>query len=144
MVLVVLVCLGACATTGRDNSKGAGPCEDFEVEVEHYWSAAVRAQVLEQRVELEVERRKGVVNKMDRISEDWVMMRTSVCKDHFEREVIDAEQYAQRVRCFDDRLAQQRNLATALSGEGELADIETSLDALLAEPSACQLVEGSS
>ena len=137
-LFAVFLCLGACASAGGPKGGQAAVCEDFAVEVEHYWSASVRAQVLDQRGELEIERTKGTVNKMDRISEDWVMMRTSVCKDHFVRELISSEDYAERVRCFDDRLAQQRSLATALSGGGELSEIEASLDQLLADPAACQ------
>ncbi|HLT39073.1 MAG TPA: hypothetical protein VK034_22470, partial [Enhygromyxa sp.] len=88
--------------------------------------------------ELEIEKRSGVVNKMDRISEDWVMMRTSVCKDHFVRQLISKEQYAARVQCFDDRLERQRTLATALAGAGaDLAAIEGALDQLIAAPRSC-------
>lgn len=133
--LIAVACLGGCASSPGTT---ADPCGDFEVEVEHYWSASIRAQVLEQRGEIELERRKGVVNKMDRISEDWVMMRTSVCKDHFVRQLISKEEYAARVTCFDDRLTQQRSLATALSGSHALEDIETSLDTLLAAPASCE------
>ncbi len=133
--LIAGACLGACAGASKTSSD---PCADFEVELEHYWSASIRAQVLEQRAEIELERRKGVVNKMDRISEDWVMMRTSVCKDHFVRQLISKEEYAARVTCFDDRLAQQRSLATALSGSEAVEDIESSLDTLLSAPPSCE------
>lgn len=115
----------------------ADPCADFEVQVEKYWSASLRAQALGKGGEIEVDKRGGVVTKLDRISEDWVMMRTSVCKDHYVRGVIDEQAYAARVRCFDDRLERQRTLATALTGEGDLAEIEGALDLLLAEPASC-------
>jgi hypothetical protein len=78
-----------------------------------------------------------VITKLDRISEDWVMMRTSVCKDHYVRSLIDKDEYAARVRCFDDRLERQRTLATALTGEGELTEIEGVMDSLLAAPASC-------
>lgn len=135
--------LAACAgTKGGGSQAQADPCADFEVQVEHYWSASVRAEALEHGGELEIERRKGVVNKMDRISEDWVMMRTSVCKDHFVRELISKEEYAARVRCFDDRLERQRTLAEALAGEAKLEEVEGALDQLLASPPSCELEEG--
>lgn len=115
----------------------ADPCADFEVQVERYWSASIRAQAMNKGGEIELDKRSGVVTKLDRISEDWVMMRTSVCKDHFMRGLISKDEYAARVRCFDDRLEQQRTLATALAGEGELAQIEGALDLLLASPASC-------
>ncbi|MFO7565695.1 MAG: hypothetical protein R6X02_23835 [Enhygromyxa sp.] len=138
--LFVLTSLSACDKSGAGTSSPVGqdPCADFEVEVERFWSASIRAEVMNKGAELELEKRSGVVNKMDRISEDWVMMRTSVCKDHFVRELITKEQYAARVQCFDDRLERQRTLATALTGAGaDLAAIEGALDELIAAPQSC-------
>jgi hypothetical protein len=137
---LVLLALSACPRSGSTAAPGKqDPCADFQVEVDKYWSGSIRAQILGKGGELEVETRTGVANKMDRISEDWVMMRTSVCKDHFVRELITKEQYAARVQCFDDRLERQRTLATALSNEGaDLAGIEGALDELIAAPKSCE------
>ena len=130
--------LSACASSSSSTAQhGDDPCADFEVEVEHWWSASIRAQALGNGGELELEKRRGVVTKLDRISEDWVMMRTSACKDHYVRGLIDKQDYAARVRCFDDRLERQRTLATALTGSGSLAEVEGALDLLLAEPASC-------
>jgi hypothetical protein len=138
--LFVLTSLAACDKSGSTSMPPAqDPCADFEVEVEKFWSASIRAEVMNKGAELELEKRSGVVNKMDRISEDWVMMRTSVCKDHFVRQLISKEQYAARVQCFDDRLERQRTLATALAGAGaDLAAIEGALDQLIAAPKSCE------
>ncbi|PRQ10137.1 hypothetical protein [Enhygromyxa salina] len=127
-----------CAGARQTSSTQADPCADFEVQVETYWSAAIKAQALQHGGEIELEKRSGVVNKMDRISEDWVMMRTSVCKDHFVRALISKDEYAARVRCFDDRLERQRTLAQALAGEGELAAVEGAVNQLVAAPPSCQ------
>lgn len=133
--------LTACVRgPGTSKPETADPCADFEVQVEKYWSASVRAQALDKGGEIELEKRSGVITKLDRISEDWVMMRTSVCKDHYVRSLIAKDEYAARVRCFDDRLERQRTLATALTGageSGELAEIEGALDLLLAAPASC-------
>ena len=140
LTLTVAAAPLACAGSGRASGASQAsedPCADFEVEVERYWSASIRAEALEHGGELEIEKRSGVVNKMDRISEDWVMMRTSVCKDHFVRQLISKDEYAARVRCFDDRLERQRTLATALTGSGDLAEVEGAIDLLLAEPASC-------
>ena len=140
---LLLVCLALASTAcakprvGGQTAPGDDPCGDFEVQVERWWSASIRAEVLERGGELELEKRSGVVTKLDRISEDWLMMRTSTCKDHFVRGLIDQDEYAARVRCFDDRLDRQRSLATALTAGGELAEIEGALDLLLAEPASC-------
>jgi hypothetical protein len=140
---VLLASLVACAGSGSGSGttapSGQDPCADFEVEVEKFWSASVRAEVQNRGGQIDIEKRSGVINKMDRISEDWVMMRTSVCKDHFVRALITKEQYAARVQCFDDRLERQRTLATALTGAGaDLATIEGSLDDLIAAPKSCE------
>lgn len=135
---LLLLSLTGCPKSGT-TANPADPCADFEVEVEKYWSASIRAQVMNKGGELELEHRSGVANKMDRISEDWVMMRTSVCKDHFVRQLITKEQYAARVQCFDDRLERQRTLATALTGEAaDLTAIEGALDELIAAPKSCE------
>lgn len=144
LAALLLVSLSACVGSGSTSKPPASqdPCADFEVEVEKFWSASVRAKAMNHGGEIEIEKRSGVVNKMDRISEDWVMMRTSVCKDHFVRELITKEQYAARVQCFDDRLERQRTLATALTGAGaDLATIEGSLDELIAAPKSCESPE---
>jgi len=147
--LLLLTSLCACAGKDRPGQAPASraSCADFEVEVEKYWSASIKAQVMHKAGEITLERRSGVVNKMDRISEDWVMMRTSVCKDYFVRELISATQYAARVRCLDDRLDRQRTLATtltSLSANGEDQDwaaIEGAIDELIAAPSSCESPE---
>lgn len=139
--LLLLLSLTGCPKSGA-TATPADPCADFEVEVEKHWSASIRAQVMNKGGELEFEQRSGVANKMDRISEDWVMMRTSVCKDHFVRQLITKEQYAARVQCFDDRLERQRTLATALTGDAaDLAAIEGALDDLIAAPKSCESPE---
>jgi len=79
---------------------------------------------------------QGATNKMDRITEDWVMLRTSTCKDHFIRKLISAEEYRAKVACFDAQLAHQRTLAEALA-TGALTDANAKLDTLLAEPAQC-------
>jgi hypothetical protein len=141
LALLALV-ISACAGAQQDSrAGGSDACADFDVQVEKYWSASIRAEALHQSGEIEVEKRSGVVNKMDRISEDWVMMRTSVCKDHFVRGLISKEEYAARVRCFDDRLERQRTLAAALAGEGDLAEVEGALDQLLAAPASCETTQ---
>jgi hypothetical protein len=136
--LVVLFALAGCA--GRSTHGPADPCADFEVEVERTWSASLRAEVMKHGGAIEVEQRQAVVNKMDRISEDWVRTRTSVCKDHFVRELISKEEYAARVRCFDDRLERQRTLAETLAAGGAIAEVEGALDELLAQPESCEAV----
>ena len=137
LVLVAAMALPTACAGSSKQSKSDDVCGDFEVQVERYWSASIRAQALDHGGAIEVERRTGVVNDMDRISEDWVMMRTSACRDHFVRGLIDQAEYAARVRCFDDRLERQRTLATALAGDAELDAIEAALGELLAQPASC-------
>lgn len=135
-LLIILFALSACPST--NTRAPADPCADFEVEVERTWSASLRAKVMQHGGEIAVEKREAVVNKMDRISEDWVRTRTSVCKDHFVRALISKEEYAARVRCFDDRLERQRTLAETLAGGADLGEAEGALDELLAQPASCE------
>jgi hypothetical protein len=136
--LVFLFAAAGCAN--QSTRAPSDPCADFEVEVERTWSASLRAEVMKHGGAIEVEQRQAVVNKMDRISEDWVRTRTSVCKDHFVRELISKEEYAARVRCFDDRLERQRTLAETLAAGGAIAEVEGALDELLAQPESCEAV----
>jgi hypothetical protein len=138
-LLIVLFALPACAN--HNTVAPSDPCADFEVEVERTWSASLKAKVMQHGGEIEVEQRQAVVNKMDRISEDWVRTRTSVCKDHFVRGLISKDEYAARVRCFDDRLAKQRTLAETLAGGGALGEVEGALDELLAQPASCEATQ---
>ncbi|MFV8750752.1 hypothetical protein ACNOYE_09395 [Nannocystaceae bacterium ST9] len=134
LFLTPLACVGPQGGPGEP----ADPCADFEVEVERTWSASIKAEVMKHGGEIELEQRQAVVNKMDRISEDWVRMRTSVCKDHFVRQLIDKDEYAARVRCFDDRLNRQRTLAETLSGGAAAGEVEAAIDELIAQPASCE------
>lgn len=136
---LVLLFLSACAGSHAQGRAEADPCADFEVEVERTWSASLKAEVMERGGEIAVEQRQSVVNKMDRISEDWVRTRTSVCKDHFVRALISKDEYAARVRCFDDRLDRQRTLAEMLSSGAAPDEVEGALDELLAQPASCEV-----
>lgn len=135
---IVLFALAGCPSPNNTRTP-ADPCADFDVEVEKTWSASLRAKVMQHGGEIEVQHREAVVNKMDRISEDWVRTRTSVCKDHFVRALITKEEYAERVRCFDDRLERQRTLAETLAGGADLGEIEGALDQLIAQPLSCEV-----
>lgn len=137
--LAVLTLLATLACANAKRGASADPCADFEVEVERVWSAAIKAQVMDKGGAIEVERRAAVTNKMDHISEDWVRMRTSVCKDHFVRSLITKDDYAARVRCFDDRLDRQRKLAELLQGGAAASEVEAAIDQLVAEPASCEL-----
>lgn len=136
LAVLTLLCAIACANAKRGAS--SDPCADFEVEVERVWSAAIKAQVMDKGGAIEVERRSAVTNKMDHVSEDWVRMRTSVCKDHFVRGLITKDEYATRVRCFDDRLDRQRKLVELLQGGGAANEVEAAIDQLVAEPASCE------
>jgi hypothetical protein len=97
-------------------SPSADPCKDVELQVERVWSAGVRAQVLGYGGGIEAGERQDIVNKMDAISEDWVRLRLAVCNDFYKRKLITQDDYQRQVKCFDDRLDQQRKLVTLLQG----------------------------
>ncbi len=129
--------LAACGgqQAGRTGVKD-DRCTDFEVEVEHIWSTAIKAEVLGRGGSVEAIQRDKVANRMDQISEDWVRLRTSVCRDHFVRNVITADDYRTRSRCLDDSLDRQRRLVTLLKG-GDLASSEKLANSLLEARNEC-------
>ncbi len=113
------VSLLSCAAVGcggpqvEPSSARASACADFELDVEKTWSAGIKAEVLGHGGEVEAKERKSIVTKLDQLSDDWVRLRTSTCRDHFDRKMIDAETYRKRVKCFDDRLDEQRRIVAA-------------------------------
>lgn len=129
----------ACAGSGprAGSPAGSDACNDVDLEVEKVWSASIKAQVLGYQGGGSLEERQKIANKMDAISEDWVRLRRSVCLDHLKRKVISAEEYRAQVKCFDDRLDQQRKLVTLL--KSEVTDETRKLAHSLTEaPSACK------
>ena len=112
-VLSLLGCGGA--SKGID-SAGDDPCRDVHLAVERAWSARIKADVMGYRGGISAEERMTIANKMDAMSEDWVRLRRSVCRDHFVRKLISVDEYKKQVRCFDARLDQQRKLVTLLKG----------------------------
>ncbi len=121
---------------GQPPPPAADPCNDVELQVERVWSADVKAQVLGYGGGVEATERQSVANKMDSISEDWVRLRLAVCNDFHKRKLITQDEYQRQVKCFDDRLDQQRRLVTMLksdaAGAGKLAT------ELLGVPNACK------
>ena len=113
LFLLAAACGGA---PPQPNSPSADPCKDVELQVERVWSAGVRAQVLGYGGGIEAGERQAIVNKMDAISEDWVRLRLAVCSDFYKRKLITQDDYQRQVKCFDDRLDQQRKLVTLLQG----------------------------
>jgi hypothetical protein len=133
-----VVLTSACASSaGATNHSGSDdPCKDVDVAVEKVWSASIKAEVLSYKGGGSVEERESVANKMDAVSEDWVRLRRSVCRDHLVRKLIDADTYRAQVKCFDDRLDQQRQLVTLLKA-GNTSDA-SKLATALEVPHACK------
>ena len=116
--------VASCATT-LPTASAPDPCKDVELQEERVWSASIKAQVMTYGVGIDANTRQSIVNKMDDISEDWVRLRLAVCNDFHKRQVIGNEEYERQVKCFDEKLEQQRRLVTLLkadpSSAGKLA-----------------------
>lgn len=120
LIAWVLVLLAACASSPPPpQSQAADPCADVELDVEKVWGASIRAEFLGKGGEIAGETRQAVATKLDALSRDWVMLRRSVCLDHFKRQVISKDQYASRAACLDQTLQRQRSLIAALDAGGE-------------------------
>lgn len=113
---LLLSCAGSPPPQGQ---AGADPCADVELDVEKMWGAGIRAEFLGKGGEIAGETRQVVATKLDALSRDWVMLRRSVCLDHFKRQVISKDQYASRAACLDQTLQRQRSLIAALDAGSE-------------------------
>ena len=120
-ILLVIV-LAACGGNQEATSPGGkDPCADFELDVQKVWSAGIKAELMGKGGSIQVDERKSIATKMDQLSDDWVRLRTATCRDHFHRKLIDAETYAKRVQCFDDRLDQQRKIVALANSDATAA-----------------------
>lgn len=116
----VLVLLASCASApSAQQGQPADPCADVDLDVEKVWGASIRAEFLGKGGEIAGETRQAVATKLDALSRDWVMLRRSVCLDHFKRQVISKDQYASRAACLDQTLQRQRTLIAALDAGSE-------------------------
>ena len=131
-----LLCSCASSPPPQQGQPGSDPCADVELDVEKVWSAGIRAEFLGKGGEIAGETRQAVATRLDALSRDWVMLRRSVCLDHFKRQVIDKQQYASRAQCLDQTLQRQRTLIAALDAGSE-AQPESQLQALSDEIGRC-------
>ena len=118
--LVLCGCGGSSQPAAQAEKPPADPCADVELDVEKVWSASIRAEFLGKGGVIAGETREAVATKLDALSRDWVMLRRSVCLDHYKREVISKQQYASRAACLDQNLQRQRSLIAALDAGGEV------------------------
>jgi hypothetical protein len=112
------------------------PCADVELDVERVWSASIKAEFLEHGGAIAGETREAVATKLDQVSRDWVMLRRSVCLDHFKRNVIDKDEYVSRTKCFDQTLEKQRALVSSFDS-GSNTEGSSSVTALSHEIDQC-------
>lgn len=135
---LVVCCLAGCggSSAPAESKADSDPCADVELDVEKVWSAGIRAEFLGKGGEIAGETRQAVATKLDALSRDWVMLRRSVCLDHFKRQVISQAAYASRAACLDQNLQRQRSLIAALDG-GSTADPGAQLQSLSDEVGKC-------
>ncbi len=133
--VVVPACGGPSAPAGP--ASAGGPCGDFQLDVDRVWSASVKAEVLGKGGTLEASKREAITTKLDQLSDDWVRLRTSTCRDHFDRKLLTGDEYKKRVHCFDDRLDQQRRLV-ALTRANDAVAAEALAAKLAETPDACR------
>ena len=143
--ILFLVLTAGCAKP--TSSQKPAPCDDFELDVERFWSSSTKVDIElslqkqwsgELGVDVAKERVDAIATNMDRVTADWVMLRRSVCRDHFVREVGTAEQYHESAGCLDGVLVLQRTLVTQLS-QGTAADTtDSALGAIEEQLNSCR------
>ncbi len=119
--LLALSCGGPDPKFARGNPRGkTGPCDDFEKDVDRFWSrstkAEVRAGIIGATGEFARSLVERVVTKMDSVTRDWVMMQESVCKDTVVRKITTPEVYTKVAACMRVALVSQRTLVEAMRG----------------------------
>jgi hypothetical protein len=120
-VALVAAALG-CTSCGGKNQGSNQTCSGFAIDVEEVWSASIKAEIQGYGGGLSAEQVQKVSTRMDTIALDWVMLREAACLDH-KNGFINAEQYAQKVQCFDAFLQRQRTLLGALK-DGDASTID--------------------
>jgi len=144
--LCVVLGIGACAGSAPPSRNGTDdPCADFELDVRRVWSdetkVNLRASLMDQwSSELDVhvaqEKAQEIETSMDRVAQDWVMLRRSACMDHFKRSVGTADDYRSRTVCFDRVLQRQRAAIEALARDAAAG--RSALDAIGQELDSCR------
>lgn len=123
----------------------AGPCHDFQLDVEEVWNAERKAAVHAAFIELGVDYAEHAVYRvttgMDAVASDWVRLCQRLCTDHYVRGIIDAREYAARSACFDAALIRQRTLVLWLAtpGDGYAAHALEAFEQLSEKLQACEL-----
>lgn len=141
--LVFAMCIVGCGSPPEPSStaQATDECSDFELDVQEVWSeesnTKVEADLMGQwqgqlGVDTAETRAREVVTKMDNIARDWVMLRRSVCLDHFKRGIGSASDYQARASCLDRILSRQRLVLTQLehdadAGVAAMAGLESEL-----------------
>jgi hypothetical protein len=136
LVLVLGGCGGSSQAPAEAGKPASDPCADVELDVEKIWSASIRAEFLGKGGAIAGETRQAVATKLDALSRDWVMLRRSVCLDHFKRQVITQQQYASRAACLDQNLQRQRSLIAALDAGGQV-ELDSELKSVSDEIGQC-------
>ena len=119
-----------------------GPCDDFDIDVQRFWSGSTRAEVRGSlnagAVEASVVER--VVTRMDDICRDWVMAQESVCKDTVVRKITSPEVYAKVTRCMRAALVSQRTLVEAMRSPSkeQVLKLDEAIRDIGRENSECQ------
>jgi hypothetical protein len=137
LVALVMYVVVGCGASQPAAAPKKDACADFELDVEKFWSAGVKADFMGYGGAVEASERQKVATKLDQLSDDWVRLRTATCRDHFDRNLIDAGEYTRRVKCFDERLDQQRKLVTLMKGN-DTAGADKLAAALAETPDACK------
>lgn len=119
----IAAALLSCPACGGGQSGSSDTCSGFDIDVEKVWNASVKAEIQGYSGGISAETAQKIATRMDAITLDWAMLREAACRDH-KNGFITAEQYNQKVKCFDDFLQRQRTLLNALK-EGDASTIDS-------------------
>jgi hypothetical protein len=140
---MVLACGGSQKPDA--NSTANDQCSDFELDVKKVWSEETKVKVQADFMgqwggtlgaDVAQQRAQSVGTSMDRIAQDWVMLRRSVCMDHYKRGLGTDAEYQARVDCFNRVLSRQRMVLEQLNKDADAAT--TAMDGLNGELDSCR------
>ena len=102
------------------------PC-DFEEQARVVWDNDVKAELtLPLKIlqgTFEAQEAEMLTSKLDLFTDDWISMRSSVCRDHRAGHLQNDDEYQARADCFDSILEIQQTIIASIK-EGDRTVLE--------------------
>lgn len=110
---------GLAIGCAHDTAPVDGPCDGFSAKIDELWGKGARrdarAKLEAFAGESQADNVDRLVEKMDKLTSDWVLANRRACKSAKEKGTMPAEIYAQTSACLDNAFEHQRALIDELA-----------------------------